>query len=184
MFDIKVRIAAVCAVLAGAAIAADAPEDPLVAEVRKSPEFRKAVAGKNKVVLCVRREVTGAARGEDMVEMSFFNYNNGKTVRATIDPKEKKVVKVESFEAYPTPLAEEEKRRAEVLAKEKDDKVIDMLKKYGGEVEFSHLAPVISNKKSPRFGKRIVILYARPKEAKGRSVMVTVDLTDEVVSRE
>lgn len=52
-------------------------------------------------------------------ELTHFEYEGGVTIRSTVDLTTGAVVKIEKLEAYPTPLAEEEHKRAAALAMEK-----------------------------------------------------------------
>src|SRR5262245_5075385 len=104
---------------------ADEPRPPLTkkekAEVFKlieeSKEFKEAASGKKKVVPASAwsyREKDGK-REVEFVETLHFNYNNNQTIRTLYNRTDKRVVRVESLEAYPTPLADEELERAKKI---------------------------------------------------------------------
>jgi len=157
--------------------------------LQKSPEFLKAVQSKTKVVVCsmvsFRARATGALKEEPLVETMHYRYDDGVTVRTTFNTTEKKVVKVEQLPAYPTPLATEELRDARTLAQEKEPAVNALMKRYKqADLTIQTLNPVVSNRMSKLFGKRLVILLIAPKDKPEERVTVTVNLTDRTIARD
>ena len=93
-------------------------------------------------------------------------------------------MRVEKLEAYPTPVADPELERAKKIAKDKSEALAKFLREHGDNVTVSHLAPVVSDRKSALFGKRLVLLTYRTKidpkrPDQGASLRVEVNLTDE-----
>jgi hypothetical protein len=157
--------------------------------LENSPAFAEAIKGKQKVVASTmvryKDKPQGAATESDFVESLHFEYDTGKTIRTIYNLTDKKVVKIEKLEAYPTPLADEEVGQAKSLAAEKNDKVQALFRKYKeDQIEVSALAPVIADRNNKRFGKRLAILLLTPKEKLADAVSVTVNLTDKTVSLE
>ena len=154
--------------------------------IAKSSTFAAAIKGKKKVVastLLRFKEKDDKADSEfEFAEALHFDYDSGRTIRTLFNLTEGKAVKVEALEAYPTPLADEEFNQAITLATEKDERVSALRKKHQeADLEIQALAPVISDKKNKRFGKRLAILTFMPKTKLEESVSVTVNLTDDVV---
>jgi Cu2+-containing amine oxidase len=159
------------------------------AALEKTSEFADAVKGKKKVVASTmvryRDKPEGAPTESEFVETLHFDYDGGKTIRTVYNLTDNKVVKLQTLEAYPTPLAEEELAEARKLAADKDERVKALLRKYKEEqITVGALAPVVSERKNKDFGKRIAILQLTPKEKLTDTVTVTVNLTDQTVSRE
>lgn len=157
--------------------------------LERSPAFAEAIKGKQKVVASTmvryKDKPEGAATESDFVETLHFDYDTGKTIWTIYNITDKKVVKIETLEAYPTPLAEEEITQAKKLAADKDERVKNLFQKYKeNQVTVNALAPVIADKTDKRFGKRLAILVLTPKKQLGEAVSVTVNLTDKTVSRE
>jgi hypothetical protein len=151
------------------------------------PVFLKEVQGK-KVVPSTVVEYTEAPEGskqeERFVRALFYRYDDGKSIRALLNRTTGKLVKVEVLEAYPTPPNEAEEAKAKALAIAQIEDVKALLEKYkeeGVTIEFQ--APVISDRKDPRFGKRLVTVYLTPKAANAGAISVTVNLTDGTASR-
>jgi hypothetical protein len=155
--------------------------------LEKSAPFAEAVKNKNKVIACTMtrylEKPEGTATKLEFMEALHFDYDTGKTIRSICNEREHKVVKIETLEAYPTPLAAEELALATKLAKEKDERAKVLFKKYNQEqITVEALAPVISDRKNKNFGKRLAILIFSPKKKLRDTVSVTINLTDETVS--
>lgn len=153
--------------------------------LQNSPDFSEAVKGKKVVASTMVRykeKPEEAATESEFVEVLYFNYDDGNTIRAVYNLTEKKIVMIEAMEAYPTPLASEEIAQAKKLAEETNEKVKVLMRKYkNNQVAVQALAPVIADKSDKRYGKRLAILIFTPKEKLVDSVSVTVNLTDKTV---
>jgi hypothetical protein len=114
-------------------------------------------------------------------EIMYYKYEGGETVRVTLDLPSgmpPKVVKTETFKAYPTPLAPEEKQEAQRLAKEKVKQVSDLVAGAApGDVVTEILSPIVSNPKLPKYNHRLVLLTLQRRSQGARRVQVEVDLT-------
>ena len=110
----------------------------------------------------------------EIVEMLHFDYSDGRTVRSRVDLTNKKVLKVERLAAYPTPLAEEELRKAISLARDLAPAVNALYQEDTAKVKVEPLVPTIADPNDPRFGRRIVDLNFRLERKNAR---VSVDLT-------
>lgn len=176
-------------------LAAETPKLVTQASVRstiqealnQSPAFSEIVRGKKVVpstMITYKARPPGAATESELVEALHFNYDNGKTIRTIYNLTDKKVVKIDALEAYPTPLANEEVAEARNLAAEKDDRTRAVLRKYRDQMTVSALAPVIADRANKRFGKRLAILVFTAKRNPADGVTVTVNLTDKTVSRD
>jgi replicative superfamily II helicase len=156
--------------------------------LEKSAEFARAVKDKKVVASTMVRykeKPADALREVEFAEALHFNYDDGTTIRTIFNLSRREVVKVETLEAYPTPLADEEVEQALDLAMEKSVEVRSLLEKFNRDrVKLKSLAPVIADKKDKRYGKRIAILSLMPKEVLADSVSVTVNLTEKTVSNE
>jgi hypothetical protein len=133
-----------------------------------SPAFSEVAKGKKLVpstMIRYRATRAGATTESDLVEALHFNYDDGKTIRTLYDLTDKKVIKVDALEAYPTPLANQEIAEAKKLASEKDERAKALLQKYrDNEISVGALAPVIADRANKRFGKRLAILVLAPIE--------------------
>jgi hypothetical protein len=197
MFSVMVLLASVILWTRAASLGADTPKAIMQSTERatvqealeKSPAFAEAVKGKSKVVASTmvryKDKPEGATTESEFVESLHFDYDTGKTIRTIYNNSDKKVVKIETLAAYPTPLATEEIAQAKKLAEDKDEKVKALFEKYKeNQVTVNALAPVISDQTNKRFGKRLVHLAFTPKEKPSDTVSVTVNLTDKTTSRE
>lgn len=182
----------------GPAGAADPPKDLLRLadkdkvkayrdEVERAAEFGDRLANKRVVLAAMvgyKRKVDDKAdaAASEVVETLHYDYDRGKTVRTVYDLTAKKVVKSDLLEAHPTPLAVDEVTAAKQLAQEKDAKVAALLAKHGADqVTVSTLAPVVSDKKHPNYGKRLAVLIYSPAGKLTESRRVTVNLSDKSV---
>jgi hypothetical protein len=157
--------------------------------LKKDPQFAAIIGGKRKVVpstmVRYRHRPEGAAAEAEFVKTLHFDYDTGKTIHTVYNMTEKRVTNVETLEAYPTPLAAEEKAVATKLAEAENEDVKDLFRKYKEqEVTIQALAPVIADKAHKHFGKRLAILVLSPKGNHADTVTVTVNLTDKAVPRE
>jgi hypothetical protein len=160
----------------------------ILKEVESSPEFVKVAKGKKVVASTVVRykeKPEGADSEHELVETLHFDYDDGKTIRTAYDLSSKKVVKIDLLEAYPTPLAPEEVKAAKTLAKEKDPRAKELARKYTEkELEIQTLSPVVADKKSKLYGKRLAIVILRPKAKLAETVSVKVNLTDNTLVKD
>ena|SRR5262245_15276968 len=164
----------------------------LLKEVAASKEFATAIKESKKVVPVRVRTYTEAVDGKPearFAEVLHFNYADGRTIRTVYNRTDGRIVRVESLEAYPTPLADSELARAKQIA-EKSEARAEFVRRNGDRVEVTYLAPVIADPKHPLFGKRLVTLIYRtkadPKQADqtADSLNVQVNLTDEELVKE
>jgi hypothetical protein len=148
----------------------------------KAPEFVKATKGTKKLVVCSMVQFTakrGELKGKQIVQALHYDYDKGMTIRTTLDSQGKKVVRLEKLEAYPTPLAPSELRRAVKLASEHSPSFKSAMNKYKeDDRNVEAMVPVVSDRKSKLFGKRLVSVRVVPREHPEKSVAVTVNLTD------
>jgi hypothetical protein len=151
------------------------------------PVFLKEVQGK-RVVPSTMVEYTEAPEGskqeETFVRALFYRYDDGKSIRALWNRTTGKLVKVDVLEAYPTPLNEAEEARSRGIAIAQIEEFKALLEKSREEsVTFEFQAPVISDRKDPRFGKRLVTVYLTPRAANAGAISATVNLTDGTASK-
>lgn len=151
-----------------------------------APQFRREVAGRKKVIATTMTlfstRASPSSAEQQVVEALHFRYDDGKTIRTMFNATEQKVIRIDILEAYPTPLAGEEIEKAKELAKAKDAKIRQLIEGTPQEqLKIEFLSPVVSDKRDPRYGKRLVIVIVSSKDAPG-SEKVTLNLTDETVS--
>jgi hypothetical protein len=170
------------------------PIDPdglkeLQGAVEGSSEFAELTKGKRVVLSSLvgysDKAAETDATASEFAEALHFNYDDGKTIRTVYNRTAKKVVKSEALSAYPTPLAGEEVAAARKLAEEKDEKVKALVANTpAGDLTVSTLAPVVSKKDHPNYGKRLAVLIYSPKGKLPETQKVLVNLTDKTVSRD
>ena len=123
--------------------------------------------------------IKGADRpARRLAEVAHFKYDGGQTIRTTYDLDGKRVLKVETLDAYPTPLAPAELTAAVDLAKELVPAVKALYAKQGDKVRTDVLVPVVADKASPLFGHRTVHMTFRATAGGDGGVTVELDLTD------
>ncbi|MBL8851846.1 MAG: hypothetical protein JNG89_19395 [Planctomycetaceae bacterium] len=169
-----------------AALLADPAERAaIVSSVGKTPAVEEYKQGK-RVLLCALAPLadsgsnaTDAAAG--LIEALYYRYDDGTTLKATFDPASNATTAV-VLEAYPTPLADEEFQKALEVA---DSQLAAFKAVRAGrtddEVVVDYLVPIYSNRTSPLFGKRVVILTAYPTGAPEKRIQATVNLSDETL---
>jgi hypothetical protein len=154
-----------------------------VAHIKAAALFHKAAAGKKDPRLAVAsawkyRDPEARGKGEEVVEVLFFKYEGGVTIRAAVDAKSGEVLEVEELRAYPTPLASDELAEAVRLAGEQSEAVRKLIAgARPGDIVNRAFAPVISDPKDSRYGHRIAVLTVYHKAERLRAVKVEVDLT-------
>jgi hypothetical protein len=165
----------------------DAQRMDVIRRIEASDEFRKATAAQADRRLEFANITTYTVKPKDGPERQYvqtlhFKYDGGRTVRTTYDLTANRVVKIESLEAYPTPLSPGEVTRAVNLAREKSDRVRAILTLHGDKANIQHLAPVIADRADRRFGHRLVILTVRGPKDVTETATVEVDLTAQTVA--
>jgi hypothetical protein len=148
-----------------------------------SPDFVRATEDKRRIIASTMtryKDIPREAIGEaEFVEALHFDYDTGSTIRTVYNLTERRVTRIEALKSYPTPLSEEEIALATKLAIDRDDKTRELfLKSKEDKITVNALAPVIVDKTSNQFAKRIAILVFRPMEPPAEPVSVTVNLTD------
>jgi hypothetical protein len=189
MFHGLVPLLLVLAVIvtAGAARAADLSPQELrgaLAAIQSSTASAKAAApGRTDPRLYVAsatkyRERGNGGAAREIVEVLFYRYEDGVTVRVSLDPASGQILETQEHKAFPTPLADEEYQEAVRLAKEGSEAVRTFLAaRKAGDVAISAVPPVISDPNDARYGHRIVLLRFAPKTERGPVVVVELDLT-------
>lgn len=120
---------------------------------------------------------------QKLAEVTHFDYDGGVTLRTLVDlsqPDQPRVQKVETFTAYPTPLAEPERQRALQLA-EGVAQVQTLREQHGDKLKVRLLVPVVADADHPRFGHRLVQAYFTVPDQPQQTVAVDLDLTDHKV---
>jgi hypothetical protein len=190
MVRIIPAVAVSVALLAGAAAGAaertaiGAQELSSIAQrIESSEQFKQAAArgsdGRMFLVNAARYEAAGG--GQEVVEVLYYKYEGGVTLRATLDAKRGNVLEVQELKAYPTPLAREEHAEALRLARELNPPAKSLLATAPGEVDVEVAVPVVSNPNDPRYGHRLVFLTLYRKAGGGPAAMIEVDLTQKSV---
>jgi hypothetical protein len=160
-------------------------QEPILKVLTASPQFLKVTEGTKKMVVCSVVQYTGKRgelKGKPLAQAMHYRYDDGVTVRTTLNLADKKVVRVERLVAYPTPLAPVERREALALAQEKSPEVKALLEKYKEEERSVEvLVPVVSQRDNRLFGKRLVSLRVVPNARPEDSAAVMVNLTDRTV---
>jgi hypothetical protein len=123
---------------------------------------------------------TGAT--QEIVEVLYFKYEGGVTIRVTLEPRSGKILELEELKAYPAPLADEEHAEAIRLAKEQSEAVRQIAAATRADDLGVHaIPPVVSDPQDGRYGHRLVLLTFFQKTGHEPSVMVEVDLTKKTV---
>lgn len=146
--------------------------------------FARAAATRadDRLVLVGATRYRAADDEKELVELLYFKYEGGVTVRAALDPRTGRVVEVESLKAFPAPLADEEYAEAVRLAREQNGPVRDLVARQRGPALGVHVVPVvISDPNDPRYGHRIVLVTHYVKAGGGPSILVEVDLTQKIL---
>ena len=124
----------------------------------------------------------GATGPEEVVEVLYYKYEGGVTLRAALDGRTGDLLELEELKAYPTPLADEEIQEAIRLAKEKSNAVRQVVSSAPeGSLGVYAMPTVISLPSDLRYGHRIVLVTVYPKAGSQPSAMVEVDLTQKTV---
>jgi hypothetical protein len=116
-----------------------------------------------------------------VVEVLFYNYEDGKTVRITYDPIKNAVVKSEALDAHPCPLSLAESLEAKKIA-DTDVDAAKFLKKHPKATAHYH-AQVAADKKNSLYGRRIVVVSywssppSDPDEKAHECLQIHVDLS-------
>lgn len=184
MKALAVALACLAGAAAGAADAAErttalgAQELRSIAQrIESSEQFRQAAArgtdDRMFLVNAARHETAGGEQA--VVEVLYYKYEGGVTLRATLDAKQGTVLEVQELRAYPAPLAREEHAEALRLAREQNRPARALLAAGDADVEVA--VPVVSNPRDPRYGHRLVFLTLYRKAGGGPAVMLEVDLT-------
>jgi hypothetical protein len=124
----------------------------------------------------------GAGGPEELVEVLYYKYEGGVTLRAALDGRTGDLLELEELKAYPTPLADEETQEAIRLAKEKSNAVRQVVANApAGSLGVYAMPTVISLPSDLRYGHRIVLVTFYPKAGSKPTAMVEVDLTQKTV---
>lgn len=154
-----------------------------VEKIKGSLSFSKAAAGKRDPRLYAAsawkyRDKEATREGQEVIEVLFYKYEGGVTLRASLDTKTGKVFEVEELKAYPCPLAGEERAAALRLAREQSPAVQKLLAALrAAEVGVNAISPVISDPNDPLYGHRVAYLTVYSTAQRSARVRVVVDLT-------
>jgi hypothetical protein len=123
-----------------------------------------------------------AGAAQEIVEVLYYKYEGGVTIRAALDARSGEVLELEELKAYPAPLADEEHAEAIRLARERSDAVRRIVAvTRANDLGVYSLSPVVADPQDARYGHRLVLLTFFRKTGHGPSVMVEVDLTQQTV---
>ena len=148
--------------------------------IESSAQFEKVAARQSdpRMYLVTAARYPASAKKPEIIELVYFKYEGGVTIRATLDAQKNEVLAVQALRAYPAPLAREERDEAVRLARALDPGARAL---FAGakpeELEIELLAPVVSDPKDARYGHRLALLTLFRKAGGGPGVMLEVDLT-------
>jgi hypothetical protein len=169
-------------------VEAKVERDEIVDVLKRDDKIGAAIKDKKvrwSTILRYQVKPAGADEPHTIIEAYLYVYDERTTIRATYDMSAHTLKKLEFLGVYPTPLAEEEIKEAKKLAHDKNADVKALMEKYHDrELQFDMLVPVVSERRRPLYGKRLVALIVRPKRHPREAVAVTVNLTDETVERD